>query len=298
MIATDRALSVLPLAALFPLENERPTSEQRSNATATNHLAYQAVASTAATSRTLQMGRFVSVEPTWFGAPEAPSSWNRYTYAGNNPVIARDPDGQIAIPIAVGIVLGAGVLKGAENVVESYAEHGNFEGAGKEFTVGFVSGGLGAAAGFISKSPYIGGAVTGGLTEALNEVGHGGVQWETVAKASGIGFAGGGLVKFLGPRPGTFTGRLLTPRTLSVLLAGRNVTRQTFSPIIEGTAEALYGVYKGSRNANELGDPNGAAGRALDSLSLSAQQYRWSHDSYSVTTTGCFGTPDQCVGPR
>jgi RHS repeat-associated protein len=40
-----------------------------------------------------QWGRFLSVDPGGY-FPDHPQSWNRYTYAINNPVLNTDPDGR------------------------------------------------------------------------------------------------------------------------------------------------------------------------------------------------------------
>jgi hypothetical protein len=53
-------------------------------------------------------GRFLSVDPMWDGLDLArPQTWNRFTYALNNPVLNVDPDGTTAItvPVVVGGVL-------------------------------------------------------------------------------------------------------------------------------------------------------------------------------------------------
>jgi hypothetical protein len=40
------------------------------------------------------LGRFTAVDPATNAVPRLPQTWNRYTYAGNNPIILRDPDGR------------------------------------------------------------------------------------------------------------------------------------------------------------------------------------------------------------
>jgi RHS repeat-associated protein len=51
-------------------------------------------------------GRFLSADPTWQSADAGdPQSWNRYTYAGNNPVLTTDPDGRLAfVPVIMGVL--------------------------------------------------------------------------------------------------------------------------------------------------------------------------------------------------
>ena len=42
------------------------------------------------------MGRFLSADPV-LGAPSSPQSWNRYSYASNNPMTRTDPDGRCGV---------------------------------------------------------------------------------------------------------------------------------------------------------------------------------------------------------
>src|SRR5882757_7632071 len=44
------------------------------------------------------MGRFLSVDPyKASGGPASPASWNRYAYAGGDPVNLYDPTGRLAL---------------------------------------------------------------------------------------------------------------------------------------------------------------------------------------------------------
>jgi len=65
-------------------------------ATATNPLAYEEMSSTGADPRRIRRGRFLSVDPV-LGDPHNPQSWNRYTYARNNPIRYTDPDGRCTV---------------------------------------------------------------------------------------------------------------------------------------------------------------------------------------------------------
>jgi RHS repeat-associated protein len=47
------------------------------------------------------LGRFLSIDPTWDSADLGhPQAWNRYSYVRNNPIGNTDPDGKICIPCA------------------------------------------------------------------------------------------------------------------------------------------------------------------------------------------------------
>jgi RHS repeat-associated protein len=83
-------------------------------------------------------GQFESEDPVFLGDPsqqnlQDPQSLNSYTYAGDNPIIKKDPSGQCPYCLVVGgaIVLGAvgGVAQqGITDVVDDYGNYGlNFQ---------------------------------------------------------------------------------------------------------------------------------------------------------------------------
>jgi len=53
------------------------------------------------------IGRFLSPDP-YVQAPDFSQSYNRYSYAGNNPLVYTDPDGELfwLIPVAIGAIMG------------------------------------------------------------------------------------------------------------------------------------------------------------------------------------------------
>jgi hypothetical protein len=73
--------------------NEGQTEQFQIASTPTNPLTYRAVTSTIGDSRTLGKGRFLSPDRR-HGNPAAPQSWNRYAYAGNNPLNYVDDNGE------------------------------------------------------------------------------------------------------------------------------------------------------------------------------------------------------------
>jgi len=79
------------------------------------------------------LGRFLSVDPTWSSADLGqPQSWNRYSYVLNNPVRYTDPDGRCSIAVVdcviegsvvagpvgagIGIVVGVGLVAAGRHV--------------------------------------------------------------------------------------------------------------------------------------------------------------------------------------
>jgi RHS repeat-associated protein len=80
-------------------------------------------------------GRFTTVDPANAGArPEAPQSWNGYSYALNNPGKFVDPDGKSA-------TLALGILGAIVGGVDAWAAGGDTRAIQK----GIVAGGLGGA---------------------------------------------------------------------------------------------------------------------------------------------------------
>jgi RHS repeat-associated protein len=58
-------------------------------------------------------GRFLSVDPTWISADLLqPQTWNRYSYALNNPVNMTDPDGKCPICVVVLVGVAGGLFLG------------------------------------------------------------------------------------------------------------------------------------------------------------------------------------------
>ena len=65
------------------------------------------------------IGRFLSNDPVGF-APTRPQYFNRYAYAGNDPVNMIDPDGEAAVVVAVPYIVGAiACLFACDDVVEA-----------------------------------------------------------------------------------------------------------------------------------------------------------------------------------
>lgn len=103
------------------------------------------------------IGRFLSEDPLGFGAGDS----NFYRYVFNNPVSFTDPDGEIVPALAVALVIGAGgLIGGGINAVQ-----------GKSFGEGFVTGGLGTAAGLATLAALPAGVSAVGAAAAAGAAG-------------------------------------------------------------------------------------------------------------------------------
>ncbi|SHL71090.1 RHS repeat-associated core domain-containing protein [Nitrosospira sp. Nsp11] len=107
------------------------------------------------------LGRFLQTDPVGYG-----SDLNLYAYVGNDPVNNIDPDGNV--PIFIGPPIIGGVINaGFEGYGASQAGASAYEiaaAAGK----GFISGFAGTAAGFVTRSPAVAGAIGGGVENVIN----------------------------------------------------------------------------------------------------------------------------------
>jgi RHS repeat-associated protein len=116
-----------------------------------------------------------------------------YTYAGNNPILRNDPNGEIA-PFLAAIIVGA-VVGGFTGGAQAHMnDQGIWEGIGKGLLVGGVGGALGGIAnpaawgGFQS---VLVGAAEGVATNGLSNVLNGDNFFQEAGTAAGIGGAFG-----------------------------------------------------------------------------------------------------------
>ncbi|MGC9353312.1 MAG: RHS repeat domain-containing protein [Mariniphaga sp.] len=148
------------------------------------------------------VGRFLSAD-NYVQMPGFSQSFNRYSYALNNPLKFTDPDGefiftalcaiipgaQVLLPIAIGADIGAitGGIRGANSDV------GFWGGAWRGAAVGAVGGALSMVGGgtFVANVAWgMGeGALTGGLDAALwgNEIGNGMLYGAAIGGAFAFG---------------------------------------------------------------------------------------------------------------
>ncbi|HRP34109.1 MAG TPA: RHS repeat-associated core domain-containing protein, partial [Agriterribacter sp.] len=91
------------------------------------------------------VGRMISPD-NYVQDPLDPRNYNRYVYAGNNPLKFTDPDGNFFIPMLIGAAISV-ITNGINNVVHDQAF---FNGAGRAALIGGIGGafsfGIGQAA--------------------------------------------------------------------------------------------------------------------------------------------------------
>ncbi len=136
------------------------------------------------------LGKFYGVDPAGQG-------WSPFVYAGNNYIIAIDPDGQafFLAPIFIGAAIGAiwgGATYAITPGIEGFSWGGFFSAAG----IGALGGALGGAASLLAPAGIIPGALygagTGGVIGGLtSELSGGSFGSGFVAGAIGGGIGGG-----------------------------------------------------------------------------------------------------------
>ncbi|MBI2968273.1 MAG: hypothetical protein HYY40_10745, partial [Bacteroidetes bacterium] len=120
------------------------------------------------------LGRFNSPD-NYVQDPYGTQGYNRYTYAGNNPLVYVDPDGELAwfIPVIIGAVagyyLGSSIYLDNYNIFSSSWWRGQEQGAWKAGVVGGIFGaglGLGISAGLAAAGVNITGIAASGAAGA------------------------------------------------------------------------------------------------------------------------------------
>jgi RHS repeat-associated protein len=125
-----------------------------------------------ARSEDFTLGRFLSPEPVWYGAPLAPQTWNAYSYGYNNPLAFADRDGEIPIPFIIAGV--GGIYNGAVDLFEDIGENpdANLGHRIGKFSIGFGAGFAGTLAGeaeALEGQPFLAGAAGSGVASLLDQ---------------------------------------------------------------------------------------------------------------------------------
>ena len=139
-----------------------------------------------------------------------------FSYAGNNPVMMTDPDGEILPLIAVVAIVG-GVINLGTNIAQ-----GNLSGYGFWETIGrgAVSFGAGAASGALSLSGPMGWAAGGAIVGGANAGLGGGDIINGLVMGAATGLAGGAFGRALGPGLGRLADGLADSPALNGAISG------------------------------------------------------------------------------
>ncbi len=163
------------------------------------------------------LGKFYATDPAGQG-------WSPFAYAGNNPVVFVDPDGQFFQFFIMGAIIG-GYL-GA--VQASMSDQPWYQGLLKGALVGGVSGLGGAFTGAISGGGIVGGIVggaTGGAISGFSSAHLAGLSGREVLsttwKGGLAGAIGGGIGGYITGPTGAFTGGFASGATGSALNDGK-----------------------------------------------------------------------------
>lgn len=137
------------------------------------------------------VGRFLTPDPALSAQLTAPQTWNRYSYANNNPANFVDPDGRWA-HVAVGALVG-GLVNVAAKVIDGKAE--GYEPTDgdlvKAFLIGAADGALTAGTFGANRVVAAGVSVTAGIADrALDSTD----KTEALDPASVLADGAGGLV--------------------------------------------------------------------------------------------------------
>jgi len=141
------------------------------------------------------VGRFLSPDP-YVQLPEYPNSYNRYTYALNNPLIYTDPDGEFWHLIFGGLIGGTINLALNWNNADNFWQGLGYFGVGA--AAGVATAAIGSAGGLaVLEAATFSGVAAGAITGGGNVAMQGGGLADILAGAIGGGLIGGS-VGFLG----------------------------------------------------------------------------------------------------
>ena len=146
-----------------------------------------------------ELKRFLERDAAFLGALSDTQSLNGYAYAGNNPIVRVDPEGEFwnaVIGAAVGAVVNVAVQATVDAINGEFSGWDDYAGAAVEGAIGgaFIGSGAGLA-GFLLAAGGQGAAVLGGRATQQLVAGEGldfssGELWAEVGFAAGTGGLG------------------------------------------------------------------------------------------------------------
>jgi RHS repeat-associated protein len=191
-------------------------------------------------------GRFTSPDPLLAsGRPALPQSWNRYSYALNNPLRFTDPSGLIDGPAPCGqktngqekqVIVPQDVIRGA--MTGWKADNGGDDVYDGEITLPpAVATHVSGVASANYRAEFI------QLTDAMNADKHGGVSQTNVQQENGSGTTSGSLSErsaefSISPKPGATFGAA-EANSSGASTAGKTTVSQTLDPAARCNAIAL-----------------------------------------------------------
>ena len=206
------------------------------------------------------LGRFLSPDP-YVQAPDFSQSFNRYSYAWNNPLVYTDPDGEF-----VHLVIGA-IIGGTLNWLANGAEF-SWKGLGY-FGVGAAAGALGAGVGAGISSVIAGGSFGAGFVGSSAALTASSSFISGAAISGGAGFASGFTTGFgNGLLGGQNFGQALLSGTKGGLLGG--ATGALFGGIGGGIA-----AYRQGRDFWDGFDYQRALDNAVANEGINHPNSRW-----------------------
>ncbi|MBV8818433.1 MAG: RHS repeat-associated core domain-containing protein [Acidobacteriaceae bacterium] len=207
-----------------------------------------------------KMGRFLSVDPANSASPTRPQSWNRYSYAANDPLNSADPDGRATKPaeaIASGLEHAGAYLKGQGVSLNS----GSATGTALDATLGTLGDIVGGAGDMFRAGDAVGEAIDSGATG--DEL--------ALAIAKDTGRASALLLTMALPARAALNTRLATTATTEVVHftddAGRAAITQS-GYLRAGTYVTTPGEVEGMTAAQVESRLQIAAGRGANSFTL------------------------------
>jgi RHS repeat-associated protein len=217
------------------------------------------------------LARFLSPDP-FVQMPDFSQSYNRYSYALNNPLMYTDPDGELAwfIPLIIGSVIGAasGGIMAKQAGAQGFWQWAGFVGGGA--LIGGLSGGAATGVSMLGGAAWLAGAAAG----MVGGAGFSGLatNWNVNAMLKGAaigavsGFVGGGVASAIGGGWGAMIGGSASNIT-SQLMNNGGVNWAS----VAVSAALSYGMYHGMQYAAwKWGGGNNIGGQDITYRQFSA----------------------------